>query len=176
MLSTKGRKATFPLLSSLLSLLWKSRAGELEKSEERKENSEEYKKKKPLARLFFLVRVFITDVSSCEKQRNQQRSPHGWKPALPVVAGVGFVGPSENIVATGARHSRASVAPCFRDALRQNTAPRCFGLLTHDLREPGGRSVPPPPQNKRAGKQKTARMGCFFWLRGWDLNLTTSGL
>jgi hypothetical protein len=52
---TKGRKATFSFLSSLLSLLWKSRAGELEKSEERKEKSEKYKKKKPLARLFFLV-------------------------------------------------------------------------------------------------------------------------
>ena len=107
--------------------------------------------KKQPAWAVFLVRVFITDVSSCEKQRNQQRSPHGWKPALPVVAGVGFVGPSENIVATGARHSRASVAPCFRDALRQNTAPRCFGSLTHDLREPGGRSVPPPPQKKSGG-------------------------
>ena len=119
MLFDQGEKSY--LLSSLFSLLWKSRAGELEKSEERKENSEEYKKKKPLARLFFLV------------------------------AGVGFVGPSENIVATGARHSRASVAPCFRDALRPNTAPRCFGLLTHDLREPGGRSVPPPPQKKSGG-------------------------
>jgi hypothetical protein len=32
--STKGRKATFSFLSSLLSLLWKSRAGDLEKSEE----------------------------------------------------------------------------------------------------------------------------------------------
>ena len=31
--------------------------GDLEKSEGRKEKSEEYKKKKPLARLFFLWRV-----------------------------------------------------------------------------------------------------------------------
>ena len=45
----------FSLFFSLLSLLWKSRVGDLEKSEEWKEKSEEYKKKKPLARLFFLV-------------------------------------------------------------------------------------------------------------------------
>ena len=53
----KGEKLPFlfSFLSSLLSLLWKSRAGDLEKSEEWKEKSEKYKKKKPLARLFFLV-------------------------------------------------------------------------------------------------------------------------
>ena len=38
-------------------------AGDLEKSEERKENSEEYKKKKPLARLFFLRCTALIDAT-----------------------------------------------------------------------------------------------------------------
>ena len=50
------------LFFSLFSLLWKSRAGDLEKSEELRENSEEYKKKKPLARLFFLASCTEKDI------------------------------------------------------------------------------------------------------------------
>ena len=63
------RKATFSFISSLLSLLWKSSVGDLEKSEEWKENSEKYKNKKPLARLFILgcgsrISSWVSEISS----------------------------------------------------------------------------------------------------------------
>ena len=60
--SPYGRKATFSFLFSLFS---KSRVDFEEKREERKVKSEEDKKKKPLARLFFLELMVRFELTTC---------------------------------------------------------------------------------------------------------------
>ena len=78
-----------------------------------------------------------------------------------------------------ASHSRlASQIICSQYSLlwlhRKRKKPRCgfFLLLTHSLLR---RSC--TPQVTPMQKEKPTRLGWFpFWMQGWDLNLTTSGL
>ena len=93
-----------------------------------------------------------------------------------LVAGVGFfiALPSRIVVA------RRSQAPSFNSllggvSLRENAAPRRFRLLTHVLlRRPWWQFKISTSEQKK--ETNPIGLVSFFWLRGWDLNLTASGL
>ena len=64
--------------------------------------------------------------------------------------------------------------PCFVRSRGAKTILKRFGLLAHDLlRRSFGNSKFALHKQKRTD---THRVSVLFWLRGWDLNLMTSGL
>ena len=73
-----------------------------------------------------------------------------------------------------ARHT-----PCFVRSRVAKTILNRFGLLAHDLRRRKrlAKVIRQFKIHSRKQKEKVGRCPTFsFWLRGWDLNLMTSGL
>ena len=92
-----------------------------------------------------------------------------------LVAGVGFfIAPSVRVSHCSASIHSACSARTRRTSLRQKRLSTVFTSLTHSLLRRSW-SIKLAP---RARKRKNTPRGCvfFFWLREWDLNLTTFGL
>ena len=111
--------------------------------------------------------------SGTHRSKNEKSSPNGLLSFL--VAEVGFfIALPSRIVETGVKRSFTPVSPCFvgyRYAKIAHCAVfACSPTTSFGARGGNSKSAPHP-------KRKPTRLGWFpFWLRRWDLNLTTSGL